>query len=278
MDNWRLAHQPIATSTLLGTDLVLLRRYHNRIKRALFSSVAPGATLLDIGSGRGGDLSKWTPYRHIIAVEPNSEHLQELRRRLDSLPDLAAKVTIIQIGGENYQEISRRVEEILGGPVDVVSLMLSLSFFWQDYQYLSNLARTITATLAPVGRILFLTIDGDAVEEQFAPLLDPHVITSEVKWGPIEIEYHPNQKRSPGAGRKLLIDLGDSIVQNQTEYLVHLNDLQTLLPTRNFTQFSANEERFLSDHEARLTRLYSYGTFEESRTGDSGVISVRRYQ
>ena len=90
MSNWDWIHNPIEQETMTGESLKLVWRYHNRIKRAMFRSVtyaksrAPineRPTLLDIGSGVGGDVSKWIEFSKIVAVEPNLDHIPELYRR-----------------------------------------------------------------------------------------------------------------------------------------------------------------------------------------------------
>ena len=78
-DIWSDILLPIDNETMKGNTLLLMKRYHNRIKRELF--VGNGKYLLDIGSGRGGDINKWKGFDKIVAVEPNPEHIKELRRR-----------------------------------------------------------------------------------------------------------------------------------------------------------------------------------------------------
>jgi hypothetical protein len=276
-DNWYLANNPITDETLMGKNIVLLRKYHNRIKKALFSSVDRGLILLDIGSGRGGDLSKWRNFKHIFAVEPNSDHLIELRNRLSLYPDLKEKVTIIETGGQDYETISSKIYKTIGTTVDVVSIMLSLSFFWKDSNMLKNLAKTIEASLSPNGKILFLTIDGDTVDNHFQNVLRPRDIVTNEKWGIVTIEYNPEQKIIPGNGKELTINIKDSIVTKQTEYLVYLTDLQLLLPNWKFTPYQANDEKFLSDYESRLTNLYTYGVFSQKSQQDNKKSMIKKY-
>ncbi len=82
-DVWMDIQRPLDRGTMAGESFSLLRAYHNRIKRFLFNSpmeVKKGPTLLDIGSGKGGDVAKWKQYSKIVAVEPNRDHIVELER------------------------------------------------------------------------------------------------------------------------------------------------------------------------------------------------------
>lgn len=58
-----------------------LRYYHNKIKRELLSML-PKTTLLDIGSAKGGDITKWTnlKFEKVYAVDPNLELRQRSKK------------------------------------------------------------------------------------------------------------------------------------------------------------------------------------------------------
>ena len=143
MDVWKDISTPIEKETLEGEDFILLRRYHNRIKRDLFDSVSEEKYLLDIGSGRGGDVFKWKKFDKILAVEPNPEHIKELERRL-SEAGMLDKVFILQSGGEETGKIRKAADEWFGKGVrvDVISMMLSMTFFWQSSSLVDALVST----------------------------------------------------------------------------------------------------------------------------------------
>lgn len=65
-----------------------LRKRHNQFKRDLIEYVTcPGAHVLDVGSGRGGDLQKWKARDPggINMCEPDAESLEEAKRRAKNL-------------------------------------------------------------------------------------------------------------------------------------------------------------------------------------------------
>ena len=95
MGNWRAIHDEITTDTMLGRTFNLMYKYYNRIKSELLvdaakdiggtattsaAAASDGPTLLDIGSGIGGDVSKWSRagFKKIVAVEPDTAKLPEL--------------------------------------------------------------------------------------------------------------------------------------------------------------------------------------------------------
>jgi len=228
-DNWGDIHNPITEEVLKGENFSLMRKYHNRIKRQLFRNVLQNTYrkgeekfLLDIGSGRGGDVDKWKKFDKIVAVEPSPEHILELQRRL-KLHDMENKVKIVQAGGEDTSLITRAVEDFMGRRVDVVSMMLSLTFFWKNSTMLKRLVNTIDQNLVDEGKIIFMTMDGNTVEEAFDPYflgMKIHKLifhqTKEDE-GYATLELQPTNEVKDGQGRKVWIYIQDSIVGKEVE-------------------------------------------------------------
>ena len=142
-DNWKLIRKPLKPNTIMGLDLKPMRRYHNFLKRKLYELIPDRGTLLDIGSGLGGDLDKWyrRGLRKIIAVEPNAkmregfvgpdgEKQEGFNQRLKAMVDQGKlrndQVVLLPVHGEDSDAIIRAVKQQLPeGKVDAVSLMFS---------------------------------------------------------------------------------------------------------------------------------------------------------
>jgi len=79
------------------------------------------------------------------------------------------KFDLIKTGGENYQFIREELDRLLGKgeKVDVISMMLSMTFFWKDEKMFNGLVKTIKKCLKPDGVLLFLTMDGDFTRHFF---------------------------------------------------------------------------------------------------------------
>lgn len=260
-DVWSDITTPLDKTTLEGNDFTLLRRYHNRIKRELLS--INRKCLLDIGSGRGGDVNKWKGFDRIVAVEPNPEHIIELEKRLVGM-DMREKVLILQSGGEETERITTAVREWCGGRVDVVTSMLSLTFFWQSSQLVDQLCNTILMNIKPKGEFIFLTMDGNLVEQTFEPAFGTGLVLDKLKFGEIAtLEYFGD--KSP---KELHIHISDSIVTDQTEWLVRLEDLKIRMGKYGFDftmMEKADKERFLTEDEIIMTQMYTYGKLAQVR-------------
>lgn len=255
-DVWMDIQRPLTMDTMKGNSFSLLRAYHNRIKRNLYSDTEQNYTLLDIGSGRGGDVSKWKNFSKVVAVEPNSDHIVELKRRI-KINNMEDKVRIVHAGGQDIEEITRVVKEFIGDRVDVVSMMLSMSFFWQNQSMVNRLVNTIVTNIKKDGKFIFLTIDGDLVEQTFEPAMNTGPAISKLELGPATLTY--KDTKTP---KELHIHIEDSIVQDQTEWLVRLNDM--IIPMRKMgfdymMRHRADEELFLNEKEITMTQMYTYG-------------------
>ena len=277
-DVWVDIHIPISEETLKGNTFTFLRKYHNRIKQDLFikaSGIKPRKkisdsdkkNLLDIGSGFGGDISKWKNYNRIVAVEPNPEHIKELQKRIESY-NMKDRVRIVQAGGQDTLAISKAVREFLGDRADVISLMFSLTFFWQSTDLVNNLIDTMMMNIKKNGEIIYATMDGDTVEQVFEPAFDNGPPLTKLELGVATLEYLGD--KNP---KELKINIKDSIVRDQTEWLVRLEDLKIRLSRYGFdiiTRERADNERFLTEEEITMTQMYSYGTIK--RVVDTGPL------
>jgi hypothetical protein len=282
-DVWNDINHPLDHLTLEGQTFSLVRAYHNQIKKQLLSEIPNGAYLVDIGSGRGGDVNKWRHLGRILAIEPNLEHVQELHRRLKgtkigygpNVTTLDTKVHVEVCGGEDTDGIINAARLAFGFndsintklPPMHITMMLSLSFFWKSIDYLNQLATTIRSLIDLYHRsggqhkveFKFVTIEGEAVRELFRNHISPVIL------GPATITLN---------NEVVHIDIKDTIVSDQTEYLVKLSDLWLLAGLQPSLIKHATEEKFLSPMEAIYTRLYVYGTAVES--GLLSELQVRR--
>lgn len=279
-DVWNMIEDPIELRTMIGETLQLMRKYHNQIKRRLLRGKVKGifpkfGKLLDIGSGVGGDVDKWSDYNKIIAVEPWEPYIIELKNRInrrygfvpvvikssDEIQKINKedKIVVINAGGEQVDLINQVISYFLNDKVDVITSMLSLSFFWKG-NMLDALIRLISTSLRSGGTFMYLTIDGDLVTQYFDPVVRGPVIE-----GPLNLLNGEASILYNGQDKTLYIDLPRSeTVKTQTEPLVFLDDLRFKL--KDFGELSwyiADQESFMNSSERVISSLYSYGGFSK---------------
>jgi hypothetical protein len=250
MNVWKNIFQGIDAETLRGQTFQLMRAYHNQIKLKLYQNLKytrSHKVLLDIGSGRGGDIKKWNKFDMIFAVEPNSEHIKELEARLMA-SDLKHKVIIIQAGGEDYYTITKVIKERLGERVSTVSLMLSMSFFHGKAR--ESLRKTIEQNLEMGGEVLVFTINGDLVKEMFVPSSGEYVEKS--------LKFLDAQTTYESSSGKLFIDIPSTIVQQQEEIPPKISEL--FMEWDNFLPLNvsrADKQKFLNPDEKAFSNMYT---------------------
>jgi len=276
-DNWEVLRDPLTAEDITGTTLKLAFKYHSKLKRDLFRAARqPGQnmTILDIGSGRGGDIDKWRLLGgKVVAVEPNADNRSVLQDRLISA-GLQDQVRIIASTGEDSATITQAVRQWLGGPADVISIMLSLSFFWESHEHLAALVQTIIHNIKPDGQVLFFTIDGDSVQQLFEPTFGGQV-RSDIMLANGRFVLHAPPTRL-GLGRMLEIDIPNTIMGRQQEYLVMLDDLTLRLAAHGFVLEEFHRAGapqkirrqkyklippFLSTEQAIYNNLFSWGRY-----------------
>jgi hypothetical protein len=262
-------NDPIKIETLLGSDDTLLRQYHNKIKYDLYTNIKgdqrTGSHLIDIGSGRGGDLGKYRggKFTKILSIEPHEPYYNEFLERLESsFKDLKPLVTTLLAGGEESQRILQTVKDTFGNELGkaplTISMMLSLSFFWLNgSSMLYQLANTINlikeAYYSNGGktgnlRFIFLTIEG----ERTYNLMTAN--NNFVDLNGTTLSYFPEKET-------VHIHIPDSIVTEQDEGLVNLYQLRNLTNMDVVYEKEATENKMLSEPEKILTSLYVYGEY-----------------
>jgi hypothetical protein len=251
---WNGIFNGIEAKTLAGGSFQLMRAYHNQIKLDLYMQIIPQRchkVLLDIGSGIGGDIRKWSDLEMVVAVEPNEEHRKELLSRLET-STAKDKVIIVPTGGEDYNTITNVIQERYGEKVCAVSLMLSLSFFHGELR--DKLKKTIEDNLQIGGEVLILTIDGDTVQEVFVPSSGQYV---EKTFQFLDCTMTYEQVKEGNEG-KLFIDIPGSIVSQQEEVPPKLSVL--FKEWENFLPLDvsrADKQKFLNPDEKTVSNMYT---------------------
>ena len=259
LDVWEDIHSPIDLEVIRGSRFGLVFRYHNREKWALFNAIGAGTekpkVLLDIGSGRGGDVRKWVGagFTHVICVEPNDANRAELERRLAAT---TLQARIVPATGQDVAAIVQAVQEFSPTRmVDAITYMLSLSFFFDAPSSLLSIIELTNQTLNIGGYFAAFTVDGRYVRELFQDRRYYTEINNvrRASFDMIDLELRPS-------GPQVYINIPRSIVPNQIEYLTDLPQLQRSLEEIGLTLVSesrANKERFMTNEELLFSALFS---------------------
>ena len=216
---------PLEFSDLLRKIGIPFRKYHSSQKKEyILKECKSGDVVIDLGFGRGGDISKYQSAKvaKIWGIEPSLENLNEAKRRInDTKPNI--EINMINEFAENTENILKQIDE----KGDVVSMFFSLTFFFKSKELLIKLINTINSLLKVEGKFIGFTMDG----------VDTH------RWlkGKEKIEekdcYTIIKKYGDKKGifdMEIEIDLSEEgeykpIVVKQTEWLVHFDTLVKML-------------------------------------------------
>lgn len=141
-----------------------LKRFHNTIKRLLLQTfVPPGARLLDVGAGRGGDVRKWADCGISFAkgLDISAAELQEAARRARDVPGLSAVF-------EPTDDLGVRAWDDPDGPYDLVSCMFALHYFFGSETMCFTLLQHIARNLKPGGVFVGIVPDGIRINRALA--------------------------------------------------------------------------------------------------------------
>ena len=247
---------------IIESCLYNYRKAANEIKRNLINRYCKEKTVLDIGSGKGGDLNKYDSVnvKKVYLTEPNEENIKELKERINST-SVKNKSVRENIGGEE----SDKIKTVINEKVDVVNMFFVLSFFYSKKEMLEKLVDTIDNSLKEDGYFITTFLDGLRISKILQ--VEPKLITPcySVK----TVDY--DQKRI--YGNEITIDLkGTPTATLQTEWLIYINELARLLSTRGiyieeikeFNELVNVSE--LKDDEKYLFSFYSSIVFKRELT------------
>jgi hypothetical protein len=279
---WDDINDPIDIATFEGKTFRLHRHSLNKVKRDLYFGIPDNADIFEIGTGNGGQLYRWKRFNKILGVEPSSEHIREMNTRLQKYDTtlnedenkLTPRVQVLLGGAEETERIVNNAKTWFTWkknknikPFYIVS-MLSLSFFWKDKDTFNSLVKTVQslrqAYIKAGGKevfFLFLTIRGSLVKQLFKE--HTNVVTQGKKrsltLGPCSMIL--NEKKSKEDLSPVLeVDIKDTIVSSQEEYLVNIKDLKDYFPLIKLKSKSANIEPCMSEAERTYSSLLVYGS------------------
>lgn len=254
---WNYLHKPIGIEDLTDRSFNLTRMDHRGIKRRLFNGTLFKGSLLDLGIGNGGTLKELTEYRVIFGVDPDQENLTRCQSRWNRmrLNSNETELKLRKDKGENYSGILEWIRKNGYPTVSVVSMMLSLTFFFSSRDKLLSLCRTISGALGIGGEFIFLTVNGNGIHNFFTQFGSNRV----ENFNGVNMIYHPDSK-----GGSLEIAIGDTIVRGQLEYLVDINLLERVMVANGFVLEWVQQQNFngfLGPNEKMWSNLHSFGRF-----------------
>lgn len=251
-----LHKDPITWDTITGKSLSLMRKYHNRVKRAVYDMMNI-STLTDIGSGKGGDLSSWKRnHINVTAVEPDPANVNALLTRVtDAHIEHVQDTTYphYDIDGNDWccTLYPMKVEDYVNidiSKTDALTLFNSITFLNTD-----TICTLANEAVHDNGTIVIMLMDGRALQDTFLKHKDTYMSSL------IQIGRVPCNRRGIGNMGCIHISLSDSstVSSGQTEGLI---DTDVLLSVLRESGWTADIDMFLSQERLMGTEESMYSS------------------
>lgn len=279
---WEDIMNPIPQETIKGETLQLMRKYHNQEKLSILTKeFHRGDVIIDIGSGRGGDLQKWDSigFDRVFAIEPNEENMAELKRRRHE-GQYKAKIVTMPFGAENTHNIKSVIDQY-GRKLDGIVSFFSMTFFPQSNEMYTSLLKTIDL-LPEGGKFVGAVMDGHKVRDLIEKTREKLSIPEDepVDYFPGEDEEHSaftikqmTEFDDKPVKNKIKIDIhsSSSMVTEQEEWLLYFEHFKRALEKKGFRLISqgyidkGNMFDLLPEQSKIFSRLNRTFVFQKAR-------------
>ena len=285
-DVFSLITNPIPRDLLFNNASTFKAMYlqMNEAKARIISSMKDSRFVVDIGSGKGGDISKYAKLMNrrakdddtegyitgVLLVEPDINNFNEMMKRLKSHP-LRGRFHVLNTPAENTNLIVDEMIKLVESSSDTtngitISMMLSMSFFWKNEETLNRLMGTLTSistaaksipSITEPTKFQYVTIDGVPT----VSLLNSLPRDEGFSKGPIKMKWAMRNKDG-GGNNEISVIIEGSIVTGQTEYPVYTDALSPIaIPDTEYKRMISDyvDTSYLSFEEKEYFNLFSSG-------------------
>ena len=143
---------------------ITLRKFHNFVKLKLYQKYAKNSNiLLDIGTGRGGDMIKWhkSNIQQVIALDINNVYISEAISRYNYNLQLKRRDYNFYYCNPKSIFMNFLNSKELTKSFDSISCMFALHYFFDNINNIKNLLEQISISLKTGGYFFGTCLDGD---------------------------------------------------------------------------------------------------------------------
>ena len=169
----RATKQQVSTSlgSRKSSIVINLRTFHNEVKSTLLRNSLENTSdysiaLLDLASGKGGDLHKWShnKLQTVVGFDINTEYIDEAKRRLKQ-SKAATDILFYQadLRSDNIYRLLKKNSSLMD--FQIITCHFALHYFFEEEQYLDNFLKNVSENLKRGGYFIGTAFDGKKVHE-----------------------------------------------------------------------------------------------------------------
>lgn len=261
---YKLSMSPITEATLRGTDISLMRKHHNIIKKNVLNdlSIADNSLLIDVGSGKGGDFDKFGKFSKILMIEPDEDNIKDLVIRSKEYKNISS---ILKSRFEESEKVIDSVKLFLPKSIKqkvYLSFMFSMTFFTKPGN-MDNIKRTLDLINKEIKdrggkevEIIFVTINGEIIDK-IMNKKEYSGNSKSIKLNTIQIDKYKDQ-----LGYDITISDSVTVKRTQREYPVYLEEFFGNLGYKFDKRGYNTTDKIMSKVEKIYTASVSYGFAE----------------
>lgn len=282
-DIWNNIHNPVEKELLFRfttfstskEDLFFerMRRYHNKVKEYLYNKYTKNSKhLLELCSGKGGDLHKWIHNNigEVVGYDISEKNITECKRRINSMKGLVQQFNFYQY--DLCQ--SDAAQEILSHnstPFDNICCHFGVHYFFKSEESFRSLVKILDASLINGGSFIVTFMDNTALKQLmksqkvFFRERDDQIVyyikqteTNSIFGNELRIVLNGNGSNILTEGSNEYIIDYNNFVQTMKEHGYHLRE------TELFSNFNdASFKNLLTPEEREISFLNRYCVFQK---------------
>lgn len=269
-----------------------MRKFHNQIKREMvyeLNDLYKIKTLLSFGSGKGGDMKKWSDsgIKKVIGFDVNESYIKEAFSRKTSM-NLKKDYYFekCDLGKEFIEEsetVSESTKDFLSkNKVDAVEAQFCLHYFLKNEESFKTFILNVIKHLKTGGIFYGTILDGKLIHEK---------VGSEIKYqnkGETVFSIKKNYNYSlpyskiPFTGSSLFVSLEAETIQESDEFLVKFDELTERLKNYGlvlkgshlFSDLNKQINVDLQEYEKTYSFLSRTFAFQYKGSVDDKIISL----
>ncbi len=268
-DIWNSIHNPVSLEYLKkftvskNTDKYFerMRKNHNWIKMGLYNKYCKDIdSLLELSSGRGGDLQKWkyNNIKKVIGYDVSLKNIEECKSRIEREQLTNYKFYQLDLNKENADEIIYRDNE---EKFKVVCCHFAMHYFYESDKTIKNFIKILDTNLENGGVFIATFMDDKKIEE----LMKDEDILVAKDANTDEVVYKLEKKN-----REISIRLsGPNILgEGSNEWIVPCDEFIKVMKECGYELVETqlfNENKFeMNEYERKISELNRYVVFRKN--------------